>query len=161
MTSCFWDTNLFIYLLEKNPAYYPTVLQVHRIIRKQQGMILTSVLTLGEILVQPYKLNNLNLVQQYKQIFNSNKIRLIHFSPDVADIFARIRANYSVKPPDAFQLACASACKADYFVTNDASLINFHIPDIGKISLLGDILNELSQTFHDANAKENFNTGVD
>ena len=53
MARIFWDTNLFIYLLENNPTFMPYVenLRVRMLTRNDQ--LLTSTITLGEVLIKP------------------------------------------------------------------------------------------------------------
>jgi len=46
----FWDTNLFIYLIERHPTFYPKVLALHQKHRDQGDELVTSTLTLGELL---------------------------------------------------------------------------------------------------------------
>ena len=41
---------------------------------------------------------------------------------DAAWEYARLRRDRTIRPPDAIQLACASAAKTNLFITNDARL---------------------------------------
>jgi predicted nucleic acid-binding protein len=41
---------------------------------------------------------------------------------NIAKLSAGLRAKYSLKTPDAIQLAAAIYCSADYFLTNDKRL---------------------------------------
>lgn len=143
MTRFFWDSNLFVYLIEEHPIYCPQVTCLRKYIRQQGDVLATSVLTYGEILVYPYKKQDPVLIQAYQQIFCHSDILLLPFSLSIAEIFAQIRAQHKVKPADAFQLACAASQGTHYFVTNDLTLTSLNIDGIDQIIRLDDVLAEL------------------
>jgi len=119
----FLDTNLFIYLIEENELYLNKVHNMLQFLEQNSYEIITSTLTLGEILTKPYKDNRLDLVKQYKAFFSDMK--LIELNSEIASLFANIRAKYNIKTPDAVQLASAVYGNADLFVTNDDRLSRF------------------------------------
>ena len=119
----FLDTNLFIYLIEENELYLNNVHNLLLFLEKNEYEITTSTLTLGEILTKPYKENRLDLVERYKELFSD--IELIKLNSEIASLFAKVRAEYKIKTPDAIQLASAVYAKADLFVTNDDGLNQF------------------------------------
>jgi predicted nucleic acid-binding protein len=55
---------------------------------------------------------------------------VIPFSKDAARAYVRIRGDRSIRPPDAIQLACASAAGIDRFITNDERLSRKSIPGV-------------------------------
>jgi predicted nucleic acid-binding protein len=99
---------------------------VHNLLQfleKNRYEIITSTLTLGEILTKPYKENRLDLVKTYQEFFA--EMELIDLNSEIASLFAKVRADYNIKTPDAVQLASAMYAKADLFVTNDDRLSCF------------------------------------
>ena len=52
-------------------------------------------------------------------------MELIALNSEIASLFAKVRADYNIKTPDAVQLASAQYAKADLFVTNDDRLSRF------------------------------------
>jgi predicted nucleic acid-binding protein len=54
----FWDTNLFIYLFEKNAEWSPHVIELRRRMLARGDELLTSYLTVGEVITKPKQLNN-------------------------------------------------------------------------------------------------------
>jgi len=116
----FWDTNLFIYLIEENKLHLNKVHNLLQFLEENEYEIITSTLTLGEILTKPYKDNRLDLVETYKDFFSD--MELVELNSEIASLFAQIRADYGIKTPDAVQLASAIYAKADLFVTNDDRL---------------------------------------
>lgn len=132
----FWDTNIFIYLIEENPLYLNQVYKLLDFLEKNEYEIITSTLTLGEILTKPYKDNRLDLVETYKAFFS--EMELIELNSEIASLFAKIRADYKIKTPDAVQLASAVYAKADLFVTNDDGLNRFKSEGC-RVVLLGEV----------------------
>lgn len=131
----FLDTNLFIYLIEENEKYLSQVHNLLEFLEKNGYEIITSTLTLGEILTKPYKDNRLDLVKIYKEFFSD--MELVELNSEIASLFAQIRADYGIKTPDAVQLASAVYAKADLFVSNDDRLSRFS-SDGCQVVLLGE-----------------------
>lgn len=141
MSVVFWDTNLFIYLIEQKDAYRRARnLRIQML--KSGDTLVTSTLTLGELLVKPYKENRVDLVNKYRQLLTSRAVELVEFDTKVAENYAKIRAKYTrqeIAPPDAIQLACASAFGVDVFYTNDNRLVGKVIDGINSIKSIQEV----------------------
>jgi predicted nucleic acid-binding protein len=122
MARVFWDTNLFIYLFEKNAEWSPRVIELRRRMLARGDELLTSYLTVGEVITKPKQLNNAMLEKTYLNFFSGGSVELVGFSLDAAQRYGDIRSREGVRPADAIQLACASAARTDLFVTNDNRL---------------------------------------
>ena len=122
MARVFWDTNLFIYLFEKNAEWSPRVIELRRRMLARGDELLTSYLTVGEVITKPKQLNNAMLERSYLNFFSGGSVELIAFSLDAAQRYGDIRSRERIRPADAIQLACASAARTDLFVTNDNRL---------------------------------------
>jgi predicted nucleic acid-binding protein len=125
----FWDTNLFIYLLEDVSPQSDRVAEVRQRMLERADELITSTLTLGEVLVKPAEQGNEPLRQRYEDVL-SRTARLIAFDRETARRYAQIRRNRSIRPPDAIQLACAAQVGVDLFITNDDRLSRLTIPGI-------------------------------
>lgn len=68
MRAVFWDTNLFIYLIEELAPFFERVVALRQDMRAQGDLLTTSTLTLGEVLAKPLQFNRQDLVQQYRAI---------------------------------------------------------------------------------------------
>lgn len=113
----FWDTNLFIYLWERGP-HTESTRRLAAWLDAAGHEVVTSSLTLGEILVQPFRLGNAARVRAYEEAFS--QIEVVAFTPAVAREFARLRAERpGLRPPDAIQIASALHVTADALITND------------------------------------------
>jgi predicted nucleic acid-binding protein len=125
----FWDTNLFIYLLEDFGPQSDRVVSLRERMLERADELCTSTLTLGEVLVKPAEQRNETLRQRYEDVL-SQTARLIAFDRETARRYAEIRGNRSIRPPDAIQLACAAQVGVDLFITNDDRLSRLTIPGI-------------------------------
>ncbi len=135
MSRVFWDTNLFIYLFEDYGSLSKTVAQMRSRMLERQDQLLTSTLTLGEILVKPTERQDTDLCRKYEQAISS-AATLIAFDVKAARVYAALRSERSLKAPDAIQLACAASAKVDLFVTNDDRLQGRHVEGIQFIAPL-------------------------
>ncbi|MDE2912496.1 MAG: PIN domain-containing protein [Paracoccaceae bacterium] len=120
MSRIFWDTNLFVYLVEgRGRGEQVAVLRQRMLDREDE--LLTSALTLGELLVKPMEAGNPELRKRYEQTIKTGTT-VLPFDTRAAPRFAEIRRDRSIRAPDAIQLACASAAGVDLFITNDNRL---------------------------------------
>jgi uncharacterized protein len=136
MSRVFWDTNLFIYLFEDYGPLSKTVAQLRSKMLDRGDQLLTSTLTLGEILVKPTERRDYELCRKYERAI-STTATMIAFDVKAAKLYAALRAKRSLKAPDAIQLACASSANVDLFVTNDERLQGEHLEGIQFIVPLG------------------------
>jgi predicted nucleic acid-binding protein len=134
MARVFWDTNLFIYLFESNAEWSPRVVELHRKMRARGDSLITSWLTVAEVLTKPKELGNAVLEKSYIQFFSGGSIELVAFDFEAAKRYAGIRSRERVRPADAIQLACAAAANTDLFVTNDSRLAGVVVPGITFIT---------------------------
>lgn len=136
MSRVFWDTNLFIYLIEGTGERSRQVLELYGRMRERGDSLFTSALTVGEVLVKPVERNNDALRRRYEQALGSGAT-VLPFDIDAASHYAEIRQDRSIRPPDAIQLACAAAAEIDLFVTNDDRLTRKSVRGIQFIQPLG------------------------
>jgi predicted nucleic acid-binding protein len=129
MSRIFWDTNLFIYLWEDYGARSQVVQELRAKMLRRGDQLLTSTLTLGEILVKPTVGGDDELCKTYEDAI-SRVALLIPLDASVARIYAAIRCDRTLKAPDVIQLASAASANTDLFVTNDARLQGKHVPGI-------------------------------
>jgi len=121
MSRVFWDTNLFIYLFEDYGSLSKAVVQLRSKMLARGDQLLTSTLTLGEILVKPSERGETELGIKYEDAISTAAI-MISFDLKAARTYAQLRTERSLRAPDAIQLACAASATVDLFVTNDERL---------------------------------------
>lgn len=119
----FVDTAVFIYFIERDPKYLNTVKPVFLEIEAGNIDAITSTITLLEVLVLPFRKSNQELVDNYTNlILNSDHLTTYEIFHEVSVQASRLRARYSIRTPDAIQIAVALLYGAQAFLTNDASL---------------------------------------
>ena len=120
MSRVFWDTNLFVYLVQGH-GRAKQVAALRQRMMEREDELLTSALTLGEVLVKPMEAGNQELRQRYENVITAGAV-VLPFDARAAPRFAEIRRDRSIRAPDAIQLACASMAGVDLFITNDDRL---------------------------------------
>lgn len=135
MSRIFWDTNLFVYLFEDKGELTDRVASLRERMIERNDELLTSALTLGEILVKPMEAGNDILMLRYEQAITASAT-VVPFDHAAAPLFAAVRRNRGIRPPDAIQLACAAAVGVDLFITNDERLSRKVVPGIHFIQPL-------------------------
>ena len=138
MANIFWDTNLFIYLLEGSTSFGGVVKDLRRRMLQRNDRLFTSVITIGEILVKPLSTGDNLLANRYRTFFTGPQLTVSTFDLDAAEAYALIRQDRGIHPADAIQLACAAAAEIDLFITNDSRLSKKNIPGIKFISGLSE-----------------------
>jgi predicted nucleic acid-binding protein len=117
----FWDTNLFVYLFEDYGRLSERVADIRQRMLDRGDELLTSTLTLGEVLVKPSETGNTQLKSAYEEAI-TRAAMLLPFTREAARLYAEIRRDRSIRPPDSIQLACAAQARVDLFITNDDRL---------------------------------------
>jgi uncharacterized protein len=135
MSRVFWDTNIFIYLFEGSGALSKQVANLRSRMLVRGDQLLTSAMTLGEVLVKPVQSGDSKTAHYYQKLITTTTV-LLPFEDKAALVYAQLRADRSLRPPDAIQLACAASVGVDLFVTNDAHLHLRRVPGIQFIAPL-------------------------
>jgi predicted nucleic acid-binding protein len=129
VTYAFWDTNLFIYQWDTTSVFRPSVSALRKKVLEAGVGLVTSTMTLGEVMTKPRKDGNEVLAQQYRTaVLQASTV--VPFDQEAADLYASIRAQANVRQPDAIQLASAAKHGVELFITNDKDLWNLRIPGI-------------------------------
>ncbi len=119
----FIDTAPLIYFIEGNSRYQKILFELFKSNDEGLFKFQTSSLTLTELLVQPFRMKNTRLAEQYQQILTSApNLDLFELDVPIAKTAARLRAEYNFKTPDALQLATSLEKNASLFFTNDREL---------------------------------------
>jgi predicted nucleic acid-binding protein len=126
----FLDTAPLIHYIEESNTYVQKLYELFEV--KNQCRFVTSVITLSEVLVKPLREKKTKLAEQYENILTlSSNIDIYEINILIAIETAQIRAQYSIKTPDAIQLATAQYCSVDYFLTND-----FKLKSVGNLNVI-------------------------
>ncbi len=117
------DSPAIIYYVEEKSTFLPLVQPFFEAVRRGEISVVTSAITMTEVLVHPFKQGNTDLAAEFMQLFlNTRHFKTVSVTPAIAEIAARLRADYGIRTPDALHAATAIQCNADYLLTNDDQL---------------------------------------
>jgi predicted nucleic acid-binding protein len=107
--------------VEENARYVRLVNPIFAWLEGPKGHAVTSTITMLELLVQPYKLPDMDRVNKFYALLSTYPhLNWIAPTLEIADSAARLRAEYNLRTPDALQAAPALVCEATGFISNDA-----------------------------------------
>lgn len=133
------DTAPLIYFIEKHPSFHRRVRPFFQAMQRGDFEVVTSTMTITEVLVHPIRHNDAALTSTYRDILqNAEHLRTVPFTDDIAEIAAHLRADHKLRTPDAIQAATAIAMKADFFLTNDETLSILPHPTVLVLESLGE-----------------------
>jgi predicted nucleic acid-binding protein len=125
------DTAPLIYFIEENPTYLDATKLFFEAMDRGDFAVVTSTVTLLEVLVHPLRSNNTALAAEYRDILLNSKLVTVEVSSTLAEQAARLRAVHNIRTPDAIQISAALNGGATHFFTNDIRL-----PEIPAIQIL-------------------------
>lgn len=109
--------------MERHPQYGTIVKPIFENIEKGKIEAIATNITLLEVLVQPYRTGNDKLAEKYRDILlNAEGLTTFEVTHEISENAAKLNAKYSIRTPDAIQLATAIENDADIFLTNDEAL---------------------------------------
>lgn len=131
------DTAPLIYFIEEHPKYLNLLDAFFSSVKEHKISVVTSSLTITEVLIQPLRKGNLELVNEYKSILlSADGLETVPINNEIAEAAAVLRVKYNLLTPDALQIAATIFSGAKYFLTNDLKLKN--VSDI-KVLCLNDL----------------------
>lgn len=117
------DTNLFVYLMERNRDYFDSVKELFNAVESGKVFAVSSVLLMTEVLSKPLMDGDKGLADRYMAFIGTfPNLELREVDRRIAFRAAKLRAKYGLKTPDALFVATAIEEKAEAFVTNDIRL---------------------------------------
>ena len=117
------DTAIFIHLIEEDARYIPLILPLFEQADSGKRDLVTSAITLLEVLVVPYRVGNVRLADRYELLLTRSRgVRMIDVTRDQLRAAAQLRAATGVKTPDALQMVSALGAGCRVLLTNDRGL---------------------------------------
>lgn len=118
-----FDTNIFVYLLQRHSLYYSEARNLLRTVQSGENEGLFANIGLTELLTGYKQLNRYDEAYDYKNLLSHfPNLTITELNEPVVDFASDLRANYTIKTPDAIHLASAIVNGADIFITNDKAL---------------------------------------
>ena len=118
------DNAPVIYFIEEHKTFGRIVDDFFKFTAENSNVtVFSSVITLSEVLTLPLKEGRTDIVSKYREFLTgSRNFMLYSIDTVIAEKAAEIRAHYSIKTPDAIQLAVGIENSATLFITNDEGL---------------------------------------
>ena len=116
------DAAPIIYSVEKHLRYWPILESLWISAKNGDIILVTSELTLLEVLVKPVSVNNQPLIEAYESLLIGSDIDLFPISTSILREAENIRAAHNLKTPDAIHAATAINSECDHLVANDTGL---------------------------------------
>lgn len=132
------DTAIVIYYAERNERYIGATRPLFEAADRGEIRLVTSAITLLEILVVPYRAGNAVLAGRYEDLLTRSRgLTLVDLDRPILRAAAHLRAAHGVRTADAIQLAAGMAERCGSFLTNDRRLPE--VPDL-PVRQLTDLL---------------------
>ena len=130
------DAAPLIYWVEAFPDYISKMDRIVDAIEMTPLQALTSVLTLTEVMVQPLRVGNTDLAQEYHDILAiRDDYILVEITSDIAISAAAIRARHLLRTADAVHAATDVRSGCDAFLTNDRDFLRIQDQDLNVLIL--------------------------
>jgi predicted nucleic acid-binding protein len=128
------DTGPLIYYIEDEPTFIARIKPFFEAAERGEFRIVTSFVTLIEVLIHPLREGRPELADEYRDILlHSAALTAVPLNEGVAENAAQLRARHNLRMPDATQIATAIRSGASWFLTNDAGLAD--LPEISVLVL--------------------------
>jgi len=133
------DTSIFIYHFESHPDYLSLTQELLEGIENSRWLGITSVIALMELAVRPFQLNQEEAARKTEALLvHFPNLSIVDIDRAIARMAAQLRAQYSLRAPDALQVAACASAGARVFVTNDQKLAR--LEPVMRVVVLGNYL---------------------
>jgi predicted nucleic acid-binding protein len=120
---CRADTAIFIYFIEEHPRFLPLVEPLFREVSAGRKELVTSILTLLEVLSVPYRSGDDLLAGRYEALLTQSRgVHVADITRDHLGAAAQLRAATGVQTPNSLQVVAALAGGCTAFLTNGRDL---------------------------------------
>jgi predicted nucleic acid-binding protein len=134
MSRIFWDSMLFIYMVDNHPTFSTRVLHLLDRSNERGDSLFTSYLVLGEVLAGANKSADPAKSMTIRSTLDAIGFSYLPFGDKSVGPFGRLRAQARLKIADSINLACAASAGIDLFLTGDQQLVGRHVPGIQFIA---------------------------
>ncbi len=128
------DITPLIAFVEKQAANVQLLRPFFLAVQNYEISVVTSTVTLLEVLVHPIRNGDVKLAQRNRDILlDSAGFTIIDLDQEIAEEAARLRAFHNIRTPDSIQMATAIQMNATHFLTNDLKLPS--LPELKVLKL--------------------------
>lgn len=113
------DAQILIYTVEHLQPYCDLLLPLWQASQAGRLDVVTSELTVVEVLTGPLKTGNQDLIDAYEELLTATELQLIPVDLSILKAAASLRASTSLRTPDAIHVATAASAGCAAVITND------------------------------------------
>jgi predicted nucleic acid-binding protein len=133
----YFDTNIFIFTVEGLPEVEDQTRSLLDALASNEITVVTSELTIAEVLVKPIRDGNTALQQTFEQLLHASPVfQVIPIQREILRAAAVLRATTKLKLLDAIHLATSDFIGRDSFLTGDLSFRSARAANIKILSEL-------------------------
>jgi predicted nucleic acid-binding protein len=140
MSRVFWDTMMFIYLLEGHEEYSDRVEELLNRSRRRRDTLFTSHLALGELMAGSERFDQPLKIAGVQKTLKEIGFSFLAFDQGAVKPFSVLRGREKLGTADSIHLACASSAGIDLFLTGDKRL---HKLIVSGIQFIADFNNPI------------------
>jgi predicted nucleic acid-binding protein len=108
--------------VEENERYFNLTNLIFTWLEGPRVQAVTSTITMLELLVQPYRLSDIDRVNKFYSLLSTfPHLEWVAPTLRIADTGAQLRAEHNLRTPDALQAATALACHATGYISTDGA----------------------------------------
>ena len=134
MSRIYWDTMLFIYLLEDHPVFSSRTRELLERAYKRGDLLYTSYLALGEMMAGAAKSPDPKTPAAVAETIGEMGFSFLPFDGGAVAPFSALRSKQKLKIGDSIHLACAASAGVDLYLTGDKQLVKLDVPGIQFIA---------------------------
>jgi predicted nucleic acid-binding protein len=134
MSRIYWDSMLFIYLLEDHPEFASRAQHLLDRSYNRGDSLYTSYLALGEVMAGAEKSRYPQKISAMRETLEEMGFSCLPFDGGAVAPFVKLRINQKLKIADSIHLACAASAGIDLFLTGDKQLAKLDVPGIQFIA---------------------------
>jgi predicted nucleic acid-binding protein len=134
MSRIFWDTMLFIYLIDGHPEFSEQVNYLLERSLEREDSLYTSHLAMGEVLAGAAKSPYPAKARKIRDMVTEAGFKFLSFDGGCVEVFGQLRSKQRLKIADAIHLACAASAGMDLVMTGDKDLTKVKVPGIHFIA---------------------------
>ncbi len=117
------DAMVFVYHFEANPVFGEAAGRVLQATEDGRLSLVTSILSLMEVLVVPKRNAATALARRYRDFFGGfPNLTMVEIGTEVVEVASDLRARFRVRTPDALHIATAMVARAEGFISEDGRL---------------------------------------
>jgi len=134
MSRIFWDTMLFIYLMDDHPEFASRTRELLERAYKRGDSLYTSYLALGEIIAGAEKSPRPQTPTEIVETISEMGFSFLPFDGGAIAPFGNLRSVKKLKVADSIHLACAASAGMDLYLTGDTQRFKLDVPGIQFIA---------------------------